>query len=131
MSAQPATRFVVALDIAGTAHVVVAARDPATAIKAGFDVVRRPDIQDWWPRRQTSDFIAPHAEPYRTGGRSFEVGLPIAGTAYVTVDSANPADAIAAAYAQIAADDIDDWRAVRVPAPLNPPSVALEADTHE
>lgn len=122
------TRYVVALDIAGTAHVAVAAQNAATALDIAYDVVRRPDIDDWWPRRQASDFIAPRAAPARDGARSFEVSLPIVGTAYVEVSATNPAAAATAAQAKARLEDLDDWRAIRTPAPIHPPSVALKAN---
>lgn len=124
-----AIRYVVALEIAGTAHLVVGAPDRDTALARAFDKVRRADIQDWWPRRQADDFLAPHAQPYATGGKAFEVGLPIVGTAYVTVAATDPATAIEQAYARVAEADIDDWRPVREPVAFHLPSVALEADT--
>lgn len=131
MLTPPALRFVVAVEIAGTAHLVVTARDAGDAIEAAFSTVRRADIEDWWPRRMAQDYIAPHANPYATGGTAFEVGLPIVGTAYVTVEAVEAAEAITRAYAQVAEDDIDDWRPVRDAVALHPPSVALEDDTHE
>ncbi len=124
-------RYVVALEIAGTAHLVVTAADTPAAIAAGFKAVGRPDIADWWPRRQADDFIAPHAQPYRTGGEAYEVGVPFVGTAYVTVDATDPAAAIAAALDQATLDDLDDWRPIRAPVAFHAPSVALEADTEE
>lgn len=131
MLTEPALRFVVALEIAGTAHLVVTARDAGAAIESAFTSVRRADIADWWPRRQAGDYVAPHAKPYATGGSAFEVGLPFVGTAYVAVDAADADAAIIQAYAQATEDDIDDWRPIREPVALHPPSVALEADTHE
>lgn len=128
----PATlRFVVAVEIAGTAHLVVTARDAGAAIEAAFATVRRSHVADWWPRRQADDFIAPHAKAYATGGSAFEVGLPIVGTAYVTLDAADAVEAVARAYVQVAEEDIDDWRPVREAIALHPPSVALETDTEE
>lgn len=124
-------RYVVALEIAGTAHLVVTAADAAAAIEADQRAVRRQDIADWWPRRRADDFIAPHAQPYPTGGHAFEVGLPIVGTAYVTVDAIDPASAIALAYTSVTLDDLEDWRPIQGPAALLAPSVALEADTEE
>lgn len=70
-------RYVVALEIAGTSHVSLAARDAATALTNAFDVVRRHDVDDWWPRLQTADFIAPRAAPASNAPRSFEVSLPL------------------------------------------------------
>ena len=131
MSFLGSNRFVVALDIAGTAHLVVEAADAVTAVATAFEKVRRHDIQDWWPRRQATDYIAPHATPYQTMGRAYEVGLPILGTAYVTVEAADIDGAVAAAFAQVVEDDIDDWRPIRAPEDLHAPSVALEADTEE
>lgn len=124
-------RYVVALEVAGTAHLVVTAADAPAAIEAAFEAVRRADIADGWPRRRADDYIAPHAQPYRTGGRAYEVGLPIVGTAYVTVDADDPTAAVAAAFDQMTLDGLDDWRPVRGPVALHAPSVALEADTEE
>ena len=131
MSPAAATRYVVALEIAGTAHLVAEGEDAATAIAAAFTRVRHEDILDCWPRRQAGDFIAPHASPYRSGGRAFEVGLPILGTAYVSVVAPDPAHAVDLALARVTVEDLDDWRPVRAPADLHPPSVAPEADTEE
>jgi hypothetical protein len=122
------TRYVVALPIAGAAHVCVAARDAETAIRIGYDVVRRPDIGDWWPRRRSDDFIAPRAAPARALKRTYEVSLPILGTAYVGVTSEDPVAAVEAAYAKARLTDLDDWRAVRASEPARKPSVALEDD---
>lgn len=125
------TRYVVALPIAGTAHVCVAARDADRAIEIAYDVVRRPDIEDWWPRRRSEDFIAPRAAPARGAVRSFEVSLPVLGMAYVGVSASDPALASEAAYAQARLKDLDDWRPIRTPEPARRPSVALEEDIPE
>lgn len=131
MSPTAATRYVVALEIAGTAHLVAESDHAAGAIEAAFGRVRREDILDWWPRRQAGDFIAPHASPYLSGGRAFEVGLPIRGTAYVAVAAADPVQAVALAFIHATFEDVDDWRPVRGAENPHPPSVALEADTEK